>query len=167
MAATKYFSLEMSIEEIRKAFRKYCLELHPDKGGDAEEFKAMKNEYDQVIVLLAAGEAGKANAQNRKAHFTAETETALRETLEKLLNIAGITVEICGSWLWIYGNTYPVHEQIKALGCKYSSQKKAWYWAADLAQGKARGRYNSLAKIRAKFGSEVIESEAEEMKLVA
>ena len=48
--STRYFSLEMSIEELRTNFRKLCLELHPDKGGNAEDFKAMKNEYDYVAA---------------------------------------------------------------------------------------------------------------------
>lgn len=166
MTVQKYFSPEMGIEELRKNFRKLCLELHPDKGGNAEEFKAMKNEYDYFCSLQAAGEAGKANAENRSARFTAETEKELREALERFLSIPGIIVEICGSWLWISGNTFPVHEQIKALGAKFSGQKKMWYWAATMREGKVRGRYD-MNKIRSKFGSETIESTAKETLQIA
>lgn len=166
MQTTKYFSPEMNIEELRKNFRQLCLELHPDKGGDEEQFKAMKNEYDYFCRLQAAGEAGKATAENRAARFTAETEKELREALERFLNIHGIVVEICGSWLWISGNTFPVHEQIKAAGAKFSGQKKMWYWSATMRDGKVRGRYD-MKKIRSKFGSEAIESTAAEVKLIA
>jgi hypothetical protein len=163
---SKYFSLDMTIEEIRKHFRVLCLKLHPDKGGDAEEFKAMKSEYDRICGILAAGEAGRANKENREARFTAETEKELREAIERFLSIPGIILEICGSWLWITGNTFPVRERIYLYGAKYSKTKKCWYWAADMGKGKVRGIY-SMDKIRNKFGSTVIESEAEERKELA
>jgi curved DNA-binding protein CbpA len=161
----KYFSPEMSIEELRKNFRRHCLVLHPDKGGDAEEFKAMKNEYDYFIKLSAAGEAGRAAAKDRKPFYTYESEKALQDAIERFLAIPDIVVEICGSWLWITGNTFPVHERIKALGAKFSRNKKAWYWSPTMSQGKMRGIY-SMKKIREKFGSICLESEAEE-KLIA
>jgi hypothetical protein len=156
----KYFADGLTIEECRKQFRELCLQLHPDKGGKHEDFIAMKNEYDIAIKLLAALEAGNANRENRKTRFTFESEKALREKIEELLNIPAITIEICGSWLWISGNTFPVHDRIKAAGCKFSGAKKLWYFAVDMAQGRVRGRY-SMAKIRNKFGSMTIESEAE------
>jgi hypothetical protein len=59
-----------------------------------------------------------------------------------------------------------VHEQIKAVGCKFSGKKKLWYFSATMQEGKVRGRY-TMDKIRSKFGSVVIESEAEEKKAIA
>jgi curved DNA-binding protein CbpA len=148
-----------SIETLRSAFRKKCLELHPDKGGDAVKFAAMKNEYDILIKLAAAGEAGRANQESREARFNFESEKELAEMIEKLMKVSGIIIEVCGSWLWISGNTFVVHEQLKCLGLKFSGQKKCWYWASTIKQGKVRGRY-SMDKIRSKFGSMVLESEA-------
>ena len=37
----KYFYNITTAEEIKKQFRTYCVSMHPDKGGDPEEFKAM------------------------------------------------------------------------------------------------------------------------------
>ena len=158
----KYFLPEMKIEELRKAFHAFCLQLHPDKGGDAEAFKAMKNEYDYYSGLLAGAEYGRSTAENRAPRYTAASEKEFRETLEKLLNIPKIVIEICGSWLWITGDTFASHEQIKSLGAKFSGQKKAWYWSATMSRGKCRGRFNDLQKIRDRFGSERIESTAKE-----
>jgi curved DNA-binding protein CbpA len=166
MTQTKYFSQEMTIEEIRKNFHHFCLQLHPDKGGDPEAFKAMKNEYDYFSGLLAATEGGRATAENRSARYTAETERVLREAIERFMNIPGIMIEICGFWLWISRDTFPVHEQIKTVGAKFSGHKKMWYWAATMKAGKVRGIYN-MNKIRAKFGSERIESDAREQVLIA
>lgn len=156
----KYFTEIGSIEELRSMFRAYCLELHPDKGGDPEAFLAMKAEYDVAIRMAAATEAGTANAENREARFSYEGERAVAEALERFLNIPGIIVEICGSWLWIAGNTFPVHERIKAEGAKYSKGKGKWYYSPYMGRGKRRGRY-SMAQIRRRFGSIVVDSEAQ------
>ncbi len=155
----KYFTPDLTIEEARKQFRELCLKLHPDKGGNQADFVAMKDEYDKMVGMLSAFEAGSASRENRKARYTTESEIELRKKIEELLNIPEIVIEICGSWLWISGNTFAHHERIKAAGCKFSGAKKCWYFAVDMAQGKCRGRY-SMAKIRAKFGSMTIESEA-------
>lgn len=47
----KYFTAEdmKDPESLKKAFRRRCLELHPDKGGDADAFKEMQEEFKQVV----------------------------------------------------------------------------------------------------------------------
>ena len=37
----KYFNNITTAEELKKQFRAYCVSMHPDKGGDPEEFKQM------------------------------------------------------------------------------------------------------------------------------
>lgn len=50
----KYFANINNPEELKKAFRAYCVTMHPDKGGNAEEFKAMLNEYEQAAKNCGA-----------------------------------------------------------------------------------------------------------------
>lgn len=50
----KYFANINNHEELKKAFRAYCVTMHPDKGGNAEEFKAMLNEYEQAAKSCGA-----------------------------------------------------------------------------------------------------------------
>lgn len=38
-----------SDEDIKKAFREKALETHPDKGGDEEEFKKVREAYECLI----------------------------------------------------------------------------------------------------------------------
>ena len=45
----KYFMNITTAEEIKKQFRVYCVNMHPDRGGDPEEFKAMMAEYNGII----------------------------------------------------------------------------------------------------------------------
>lgn len=50
----KYFKNVTTPEELKKQFRAYCVTMHPDKGGDPEEFKKMLNEYEQVAKSCGA-----------------------------------------------------------------------------------------------------------------
>ena len=151
----KYFNEILEIEELRKQFRQFCLELHPDKGGDHQEFVAMKAEYDKVLSRAAAIEAGTANRENRKAKFSYASESGLAETIERLMRVEGIIIELCGSWLWVTGETWLVTDQLKALGLKYSGSKKSWYYSPYMS-GCRRARHKDLDTIRDTYGSETI-----------
>lgn len=50
----KYFKNITTPDELKKQFRAYCVTMHPDKGGDPEEFKAMLNEYEQAAKSCGA-----------------------------------------------------------------------------------------------------------------
>lgn len=50
----KYFRNIITAEEIKKQFRAYCVSMHPDKGGDPEEFKAMIAEYQAAMKNAGA-----------------------------------------------------------------------------------------------------------------
>lgn len=50
----KYFNNIKSPEELKKQFRAYCVSMHPDKGGDPEEFKTMLAEYEEAAKNCGA-----------------------------------------------------------------------------------------------------------------
>lgn len=50
----KYFKNITTPDELKKQFRAYCVTMHPDKGGDPEEFKKMLNEYEQAAKSCGA-----------------------------------------------------------------------------------------------------------------
>lgn len=51
----KYFyNIPATVEELKKQFRALCIKLHPDKGGNAEEFKTMLNEYETILKGFGA-----------------------------------------------------------------------------------------------------------------
>ena len=50
----KYFNNITTAEELKKQFHSYCITMHPDKGGDPEEFKAMLAEYEEAVKNCGA-----------------------------------------------------------------------------------------------------------------
>ena len=52
----------------------------------------------------------------------------MEEIRKALANMESVTVEESGSWLWISGDTRPHKEELKALGCRWSKKRSAWYW---------------------------------------
>lgn len=50
----KYFANITTADELKKAFRTLCQTMHPDKGGNADEFKTMLNEYQTAAQNLGA-----------------------------------------------------------------------------------------------------------------
>lgn len=100
----KYFKNITTAEEIKKQFRAYCVSMHPDKGGDPEEFKAMMAEYNDIIknferaeearqaaeeARQAAEEARKEAEEERKRQEEEEREAAekMRPIIEKWAGI--------------------------------------------------------------------------------
>ena len=58
--------------------------------------------------------------------------------------------EICGSWLWISGDTKPHKERLKELGCRWSKRKQKWY---KRGAGGFNKRPWTMEAIRAEHGS--------------
>ena len=44
----KYLSESMTPEEVRKAYRSLAKKLHPDVGGDEDEFKILASEFSEL-----------------------------------------------------------------------------------------------------------------------
>lgn len=48
----KYFRNIRTAEAARERYLKLSHKLHPDHGGTDDEFRAMKQEYEELLVLL-------------------------------------------------------------------------------------------------------------------
>ena len=75
----KYFNNITTAEEIKKQFRAYCVSMHPDKGGDPEEFKKMMAEYNDILKNF--GQAKKRAEEEEEARQ--EAEEARKEAEEE------------------------------------------------------------------------------------
>lgn len=84
----KYFKNITTAEELKKQFRIYCVSMHPDKGGDPEEFKKMMAEYNDILknfeqAKKRAEEEEEARKEAEEARKEAEEERKRQEEEER------------------------------------------------------------------------------------
>lgn len=153
----KYFTACTTLEALKHEYRRLCMIHHPDRGGDTATMAAINDEYDEAFRRIQSGRT--TTQQAAESHEAEEAPEAFRAVISRLVTLAGINIEICGSWVWVTGNTYPNREALKAAGLRYSKGKAAWYWKPEGSRSKARRQY-SLDEIRDLHGSERIRTHA-------
>lgn len=82
----------------------------------------------------------------------------LFDILNKIKHLPNISMEVCGTWLWVTGDTKPVHDTLKEHGLKYAPKKVAWYWRPE-GYRKRGGKPWEMNAIRARYGSQDIDTE--------
>ena len=148
-----YFMGCETIEDVKARFKELAKRLHPDNGGNAEEFKKMMSEY--TIAFNRYKNKHKATNEGQDSnHEGSSTETAeeFAELIEKLLKMEGVKIEIIGSWIWLTGNTYAYRDQIKELRFFWSTTHKAWYYTGEDKKGRQKGRYRKVNDLKKKWG---------------
>lgn len=157
-----YFANVKTLDDLKAEYRRLAMKHHPDVGGDVEIMKEINRQHDALFETLKAAHNAKAKADTTgRTYATTETAEEFRTIIEALLKLDGLTVELCGSWLWIGGNTRENKDALKAAGCRWSSSKKLWYWRhPEDARGHYRGK-KSIGEIRAKYGSQVFDASGE------
>lgn len=146
----KYFAACTTLEELKKEYRRLAMIHHPDHGGDTATMQAINGEYSEAFARLK----NQHNAAADEAHQTTETPEEFITIISQLLRFPGLTVELCGSWLWITGETYAIKDQLKAAGCRWSSSKKAWYWHHPEEGHRWHKGTATMSDIRTKYGSQ-------------
>jgi len=144
-----YFTDCKTMDEVKKAYRKLAVELHPDKGGDEEKFKALGLEYEFVCKKLAAGEKVTAEEQENSI-LDAE---AYKKAIDAIANLEGLIIEIVGTWIWVTGETRTHKDVLKAAGYMWAKAKIAWYFRTEAHRSFNR-RKMSLDEIRERHGSQ-------------
>ena len=159
----KYFTTCTTLDELKKEYRRLAMANHPDRGGDEATMKAINAEYASRFEVLKSQHNTTADACRK----TTEAPEEFISIINALLKVPGLVVELCGSWLWISGDTRPNREALKAAGCRWSSSKKMWYWrhqedGAHWSRGK-----KSMDQIRQAYGSQVFAAAGQAVALDA
>ena len=152
----KWFKHPEILEDLKKQYHRLAMKHHPDVGGTEQAMKEINAEYEKLFAAL------KDTHKNAEGEFyqsrTATTETAAEfmDIIEKLIHMDGIEIEVCGSWVWVTGNTRPHKDELKALAFRWSSNKAAWYFHRDGYKKRSK-KSLTLDEIRGYYGSEKIE----------
>lgn len=148
----RYFNNINDLNELKAAYRKLAMANHPDRGGDPEIMKAINAEYTILFNRLKDGY----NATRDCDKETTETPEDFINIIETLLKLEGISIELCGRWLWIGGNTYQHKDALKAAGCRWCSGKKLWSWHFEEDSCLRKRKSTDMDTIRFKYGSQII-----------
>lgn len=156
-----YFNNITTLEQLRKQYRDLLKIHHPDNGGNVSEMQEINAEYDRLFKILKdkhdSKSAGNGNSDgNTKAGYNSmkydfSEDVKLREMLNKIISFDGITIEVCGNWIWAF-DSYTYHKELKELGFKYARNKRAWHWHSE-AFRKRSHKSLSMDDIRSYYGS--------------
>lgn len=150
-----FFNNVNTLEELKAQYKRLVMKHHPDLGGNLRTMQELNAEYDKLFAILK----DRHNATAEEGKATTETPEEFREIVEKIIFMEGLEIELCGSWLWVGGNTYEHKDELKAAGFSWSRNKKMWYWHhAEEGSRWHRGR-KTMAEIRADYGSEKIQGQ--------
>lgn len=92
-----------------------------------------------------------------------ETLTPELQGIVDALKDVDVDVELCGSWLWISGDTRPHKELLKGLKCRWSRRKARWYYCPEKSRKGYFGKRRevTMPKIRLMYGSEQLQATEE------
>jgi len=143
-------------EVIKLAYRKASAKYHPDRNPAGLEMMKLVNQAYEALK----SESGKAKEDESLSSYGEDICAALNAIMGLSLDI-----EICGSWVWLHGDTRPHKDLIKNAGFMWAPKKKLWYFRPADYKSRGRGKY-SMDEIREKHGSEKVKNK-ERTKLAA
>ena len=160
----KWFNVSeiRTLDDLKKAYRCLAMKHHPDVGGSTQAMQEINAEYDKLFSQLKTGYNAWASANNR--HTTEEQPDDFKRIISILIKLDGLDIELCGSWLWIGGNTRKHKAALKAAGCQWCSKKKLWSWKPAGKRYHSYRGTKSMAEIRTKYGSQTFTRKADEMR---
>ncbi|NCC84686.1 MAG: J domain-containing protein [Clostridia bacterium] len=139
-----------SIEELKREYRRLVMIHHPDRGGSEDAMKRLNEEYETLFKALKLS-----GGDRERSH---EVNDGFREIIISVASVPGVVVEVCGSWVWVSGDTRPVKDTIKEAGFKWAAKKRMWYWTPT-PERKHRRRTMTMDWIRERYGSSRVRGE--------
>ncbi len=152
--ALKVFGLrsDSTYEVIKAAYRKGCMQYHPDRNPAGLEMMKIINAAYNVLT----------DYEPIDGESDLGEELNLGDELNKALNAIihlGLTIEVCGSWIWVSGETRPHKALLKESGFKWAPKKMMWHYRPADYKSFNRGNW-SIDKIRETHGSVAVKGQS-------
>jgi len=113
-----------------------------------EMLQALKLEYSTLMSVLTESKPFETVKENISI-------ADIIKALQEKVNPEGLHLQLCGSWAWLSGRTYPIKDTLKELGFRYSVNKLAWYYReADHRSGNQKPV--PFEFIKEKYGSKEV-----------
>lgn len=163
-------SVNITIEDAKRQYKKLILTYHPDlaakNGLTVEEAtkacQTINAEWDYIKKHNYNVHEGDDGDIFTDWNQTSADETTERyaDIIEQLVKMEGVTIEICGSFIWLGGNTFEHKDEIKALaayGVKvgWANKKKMWFLAPSDWKKKSHKEL-TMGNIRNTYGSQFV-----------
>ncbi|MAX51528.1 MAG: hypothetical protein CMH22_06070 [Methylophaga sp.] len=150
-----YFSNCKDLNDAKTLFRKLCHTLHPDKGGNAQEFIKMQAEFKTVSNKLKFNTGYETDKDFNASKFY--------DLVRKFDGLSDINISFVGSFIWLEdikrGAMYEQKDAIKAINldgynnARFARKKISWYFSPkDYKQKYSKGK--TLDQIKATYGSQ-------------
>jgi curved DNA-binding protein CbpA len=134
---------DITPEIVKQAYRRASMQYHPDRNpAGVEMMKSVNLAYEalkDVTQIIEIDESVRNYGED------------LNNAINAVINL-NLTLEICGAWLWVSGDTRQYKEHLKEHGFRWAPKKKMWYFRPEDYKSFARGNH-SMDEIRAKYGS--------------
>lgn len=157
----KWFTEEKvdDVNKLRTEYKKLLVKWHPDnnKRDTTEVMQEINQEYGFLFEKLRMAYSKTTHAKDNdfvKQHYDWKKDENLRKILWKLSTLEGITIEVCGIWIWVSGDTTKYKHELSSWGLRWAQKKKMWYVHFDDTYYKRSHKTFTMEQIRENYGSE-------------
>lgn len=165
----KWFNQEdlKDVNTLRAAYKRLLIKYHPDNNtqdttGIMQEINAEYDKlFEQIKYAYESSESYTKQTDRQKQAYDWEKDKQLRAIIVALSKFAGLEIELCGTWVYVRGETYPYRKELKALGLRFNPHKECWIIHFD-DYYKYHKKSVSMSHIRDKYGSVIIQTKKEE-----
>jgi curved DNA-binding protein CbpA len=155
-----------NLDAIKSAYKGLLKKYHPDINPDGLKFAQLITEAKDFLI-----KAHKEGWFKESWSFASNAESTILNEMEEALSSLkgknGLEVEICGTWLWIGGETKYWAKFLGGLKHKderkmfsYAGKKQKWFWKPADYKKRSR-RVWEMDEIRNSFGSRKFDNEEE------
>jgi len=140
-----------NLDDLKRQYYQLAKQYHPDSGGSTQQFQDLQKVYESHFnTLLKGGNLTKEQESNE-----IEIDIAIRDIIDNLINLEGLTIEVIGKWLWVGGNTFPLKTILKNVGLSFIKKGADAYWVYKGIDSKSRGKM-TMEDIRKSYGSTIV-----------